>query len=152
MTSGRPPGPGWGTCTAQAGDSRTTSSGLLSPRSPRNRGCRSIPSLVHSVNATCATSAGSTQCAVRSRTGSANGDGSPASARPAVRAAPAATPVAPAGADLAGVPQRAGLVVVAEQQGAEADPGAGGSVKPPTTNSWPAEHLSFSQSGERRGW
>src|ERR1700704_137305 len=41
--------------------SRTTSSGFLSSRRPRNRGCRNLPACVHSVNATWATSLGFTQ-------------------------------------------------------------------------------------------
>jgi hypothetical protein len=41
--------------------SRTTSPGLLSSRRPRNRGCRSLPSRVHSVKAIWATSLGFTQ-------------------------------------------------------------------------------------------
>src|SRR5262249_3445790 len=42
--------------------SLTTSTGLLSVRRPRNRGWRSLPSRVHSLNATCATDVGRTQC------------------------------------------------------------------------------------------
>ena len=43
--------------------SLTTSFALLSSRSPRYTGCRSLPSSVHSVNFTCATRSGRTQCA-----------------------------------------------------------------------------------------
>jgi hypothetical protein len=42
--------------------SRTTSSGRLSFRRPRNRGCRSLPPAVHSLNRIWATSFGFTQC------------------------------------------------------------------------------------------
>src|SRR6267154_4048096 len=45
--------------------SRKTSSGRLSSRRPRNRGCRSLPSVVHSVKRICATSFGLTQCTPR---------------------------------------------------------------------------------------
>jgi hypothetical protein len=54
--------------------SRTTSPAALSSRSPRKRGRRSRPSRVHSLKPTCATSRGSTNVALRSRTSSANGD------------------------------------------------------------------------------
>ena len=45
------------------GTSRTTSRAFLSWRSPWKEGWRRRPSLVHSVNATSATSSGRTQCA-----------------------------------------------------------------------------------------
>src|SRR5919106_4172698 len=51
--------------SSQRQSSRTTSSGLLSSRSPRYRGCRSLPCGVHSVKAISATSCGFTQCTPR---------------------------------------------------------------------------------------
>ncbi len=108
-----------------------------------------MPSLVHSVNPICATSSGRTQCVFRSRTGSAKGEAVAASAssqarrrsrvsgrircRPCRVAEPAA-------------------LVVAEQQGAEPDSAACRFGEAATTNSWPSEHLSLSQSAERRDW
>ena len=50
-----------------AGTSRTVSIGVLSGLSPWKLGCRSFPSLVHSVKLTCATSRGLTQRASRIR-------------------------------------------------------------------------------------
>src|ERR1700722_20626812 len=50
------------------GVSRTTSPGSLSVRSPWYRGCRSLPSRVHSVNPIWATNSGRTQRAPFSRT------------------------------------------------------------------------------------
>ncbi len=50
-----------------AGFSRTVSIGVLSGRSPWKLGWRSLPSLVHSVKRTCATSRGFTQRASRIR-------------------------------------------------------------------------------------
>src|SRR6476620_7041467 len=44
-------------------DSRTTSVGDLSSRTPRNTGCRSFPSVVHSLNLISTTIAGFTQWA-----------------------------------------------------------------------------------------
>jgi DNA-binding NarL/FixJ family response regulator len=48
-----------------SGSSRCTSPGSLSIRSPRQLGCRKIPSVVHSANVTSPTSRGSTQRAPR---------------------------------------------------------------------------------------
>src|SRR5437763_1067353 len=58
------PAPGFG---GAAGFSRTVSIGDLSARRPWKLGWRSLPSLVHSLNRTWATSRGFTQCASRSR-------------------------------------------------------------------------------------
>src|SRR3979411_811079 len=55
----------WGFHLIAHHPSRTTSSGRLSSRRPRNRGCRSLPPAVHSVNPIGATSFGFTQCAPR---------------------------------------------------------------------------------------
>ena len=55
------------------GFSRTTSSGALSSRNPRNEGWRSRLSCVHSVNATCPTNRGLTHVATRSRGASLTG-------------------------------------------------------------------------------
>ena len=68
-------------CTLSA--SRRTAIGGLSSRNPRYTGCRSLPSGVHSVKRTWATSTGSTQCAgsgVRG-TGPSNGERRTASGR-----------------------------------------------------------------------
>src|SRR3954471_14100619 len=43
--------------------SRTTSRAVLSSRKPMKRPCRSFPCVVHSMNATCTTTSGLTQCA-----------------------------------------------------------------------------------------
>src|SRR4051812_37998055 len=45
------------------GASLKTSRAALSMRTPSNRGCRSLPCTVHSMNATCTTISGRTQCA-----------------------------------------------------------------------------------------
>ena len=57
--------------------------------------------------------------------------------------------VVESGPDLAGVVQLLLVVVVADQDGAQTNPGRVGSVQPPITSSWLAVHLSFSQSGDR---
>ena len=104
------------------GRSRTTSAAALSSRSPRYLGWRSLPSVVHSENPTCATSSGSTQCASafahavgeRGRVPFDPVEGPP-QGHERVRVVP--------GADLARVPQLAAFVV-AEEERAEPDPAA----------------------------
>ena len=85
------------------GFSRTHSTGDLSARSPRNEGCRSLPSAVHSVNGTCASCFGFTHVASRIR-------GAP-TARPSTASAHSGCSsrrsLRRAGADLAGVVQLA---------------------------------------------
>src|SRR5215471_703486 len=56
--------------------SRTTSGADLSLQRPRNRGCRSLPNFVHSMNPACTTIEGRTQCERRrgSPTALVNGD------------------------------------------------------------------------------
>src|SRR6185312_9949197 len=58
-------GPAGAAPGAAAARSRTTSAAFLSSRRPMNDGWRSVPSLVHSVNAISATSDGFTQCTSR---------------------------------------------------------------------------------------
>jgi hypothetical protein len=57
-----------------AGISRTTSRAGLSVRMPMKRGCRNLPSVVHSVKPTSATRSGRTQWAAFSCTSSAKGE------------------------------------------------------------------------------
>jgi CHAD domain len=82
-------GPGHGDATpVPRGSSRMTSAGSLSRRRPWNRGWRSSPSAVHSLNPTWATSLCSTQCTFdlgRPRTGSNGGSGRSSAASTACR-------------------------------------------------------------------
>ena len=98
------------------GRSRTTSAGGLSSRSPRKRGCRRRPSLVHSAKPIWATSSGRVQCVPRGiGRASTNGDSGVSRARkPGAEVAQRRRAVA--GADLAGIAQTAVLVVADEQR------------------------------------
>ena len=117
--------PDRGRCPAHWGRSRTTSAGRLSSRSPRKRGCRRRPSLVHSANPIWATSSGRIQCVPRGiGRASTNGDSGVSSSRnraPRSRSVAARVP----GPDLTGVSEPAVLVIPDEQR-AEVGPAAGG--------------------------
>ena len=104
--------------------SRTTSRAALSVRTPRNREWRSLPCAVHSMNATCTTTSGVTQCArTRGRPtglgergfGDLDGIEARAQFQQQFRVEP--------GADLAGEYEIV-LLEISDKQGAQADPPA----------------------------
>src|SRR5689334_10028564 len=132
------------------GASRTTSRGFLSKRTPSSRGCRSLPCTVHSMNATCTTMSGRTQCA-RSRGNPfafVNGDFGISRRSSRARRSSSSfvsnpVPILPANTNSSSskyptnnAPRPTRLPC--------------GSVKPPTTSSCDASHFIFSQCGERR--
>jgi len=102
---------------------------------------------VHSLKPTSATSFGFTNGPPLSSTGPAKGDSFCSSALSSASSS-VERPVIVAGADLAGVPQAA-AVIVTHQQGAEADAAAAGLGIATITSSWPLTHLNLSQARER---
>ena len=104
---------------AQDTGSRTTSAGSLSSRSPLNEGWRSVPDWVHSLNSTSATSLGSTKIDCLGGWRPSNGL-SVCSSGASSDVSVVSVSLREAGAHVAGVLQRAVLVVVADDQRADA--------------------------------
>src|SRR5262249_36499172 len=132
--------------------SLTTSRAALSTRIPSSRGWRSFPCPVHSMNATCTTTSGRTQCApvrgspvpmvngafaVSRWSSRARSSRSPFRLKPApVPTRPANTKSCPSKTPPRSAPRPTRL--------------PWGSVNPPMTSSCVASHFIFSQCGERR--
>ena len=108
------------------------SPGLLPARSPRQLGCRMLPSAVHSVNATSPASRGSAQCAPRAYrggTGVLNGLVSRSSGA-SCRSRPVSIAAVNPGADVPRVPQPV-IVIDTQQQGADRVSAAALALVPP---------------------